>query len=271
MNGNKPIDIFICSYLRDEYTEQTIKYIRERTKYPYRLWLLDNGENSRLKDEVDFYIGFSENIGIHPIWQIAFGLAESEYFITTDNDIFVPDLIDCTEMTETNTQTGVIKKYIYEVDKGMGDGIDWLTKLVKYMDERPDYGAISLHPHVFIGIAGEDPNDPEDVKEAPMAGAVARIMRRKAVYEAGGWERVVRASRNHEERTICSRLHDKGYKVGRTTRVRAYHPFGGEKGNWGYPKEVTPEMQGHNPDLKDYVTQFDNQEAYDPKTWLPKT
>ena len=136
------------------------------------------------------------------------------------------------------------------------------------MDERPDYGAISLHPHILIGAAGFDPNDSEDVKEVNMCGAVMRIMRRDAVWKAGGWEKWVRQGRNHEERTICSRLQAEGYKTGRTTRLRAYHPFGD---NWGYPEEFTPAMQGHNPELKDYVKQFDQITAYDPKTWLPKT
>ena len=263
----QPIDIFICSYLRDQYTEETIRYLRERTRSPYRLWLLDNGGNERLRDKVDFYIGFKENIGIHPIWQIASGLAESEYFITTDNDIFVPDLDPGSFLPhETATEDAIL----IGADNFQYHG-DWLERMIRFMDERPEYGAISLHPHVFIGIAGEDPNDPEDVKEAPMVGAVMRIMRRDAVRKAGGWERVIRASRNHEERTISSRLQTAGYKVGRTVRIRAYHPFGGEKGNWGYPLEVTPEMQGHNPELKDYVKSFDHQEAYDPKTWLPKT
>ena len=127
--------------------------------------------------------------------------------------------------------------------------------------------AISLHPHILIGAAGFDPVDPEDVKEVNMCGAVMRIMRRDATWKAGGWEKVVRTGRNHEERTICSRLQSIGYKTGRTTRLRAYHPFGD---NWGYPESFTPEMQGHRPELKDYVKQFDQQEAYDSKTWLPK-
>lgn len=233
-----PVDIFITSYLRPQFTGETIKYLRERTKYPYRLFLIDNGGNQEHAEKVDFYIQLHNNFGIHAAWNIALSLAESEYFITSDNDIYVPDLEP-----------------------------DWLVQMVTFMDNHPDYGAISLHPHVFIGIAGEDPNDPEDVKEAPMCGAVMRIMRTEAVRKVGGWEHKIDPKRNHEERTICSRLRDNGFKVGRTTRVRAYHPFGN---NWGYPEEITPEMQGHNPALKDYVKQFDHMDAYDSNTWLPK-
>src|SRR3990167_2918111 len=239
---NDKIDIFITAYLRPQFTLETIRYLKERTKYPYRLFLIHQGGNEEalIKYADDFFLVIdpSYNIGIHAAWNMALALAESDYFITSDNDIYVPD-------TDP----------------------DWLGTLVKYLDDRPDYGAISLHPHILIGAAGFDPKDPEDVKEVNMCGAVMRIMRRDAVWQAGGWERWVRQGRNHEERTICSRLQSKGWKVGRTTRLRAYHPFGD---NWGYPADFTPEMQGHNPELKDYVKQFDQPTAYDERTWLPK-
>jgi GT2 family glycosyltransferase len=238
----KAIDIFITAYLRSAYTEQTIKYLKERTNLTYRLFLIDQGGNELLEDQVDYYIRLRPTTNIHTAWNIAKEMAESEYFITSDNDIYVPDL---------------------------GDN-DWLGQVIRYMDERPDYGAISLHPHVLIGAASFDPTDPEDVKEVNMAGAVMRIMRTEAVRKVGGWEHKLEKGRNHEERTISSRLIDNGYKVGRTTRIRAYHPFGGKDGNWGYPVDMSPEEHGHNPDLKDYVVSFDRPENYDEKTWLTK-
>lgn len=250
----KPIDIFICAYLRPMFTEQTIIYLKERTKYPYRLFIIDNGGNENItetyKDDIFMTIKLSKNAGVTAAWQIAQSLAESEYFITSDNDIYVPD---------TGVETGC-----------------WLEMLIDLIDRRPDYGAISLHPHTLIGDVSFDPKDPEDVKEVPWCGAVMRIMRRYAVKAVGGWSDdgdtpLIRGDRGHEERLVCGRLQVGGYKVGRTTRLRAYHPFGkATGGNWGYPEEITPEMQGHNPELKEYVQQFDNMEAYNEKTWMPK-
>ena len=245
-----PIDIFICCYLRPMFTEQTLIYLKERTKYPYRLFLINNGGNDDIakvyKDDIFMTINMSKNAGVTAAWQMALSLAESEYFITSDNDIYVPDT-----------------KGIY--------GLDWLATLIRFMDERPDFGAISLHPHTLIGDASFDPNDPEEVKEVPWCGAVMRIMRKDAVRKVNGWaddtDPLIRGDRGHEERLVCSRLQAGGYVTGRTTRLRAYHPFGT---NWGYPKEITPEEQGHNPELVDYVKQFDNMEAYDSRTWLPK-
>ncbi len=257
------IDIFITAYQRVQYTQKAIDYLYERTTYPFRLFLLDNGGNEKFKQCMlqgcykDFhYISFNENIGIHAAWNVALALAESEYFITSDNDILVPDL----RGKEWVSAQSPVPPYLYETNC-------WLTRLIDLMDERLDYGAISLHPHIFIGINGEDPHDPEDVKEAPMCGAVMRIMRTEAVRKVGGWEHKIEAGRNHEERTISSRLRDNGYKVGRTTRIRAWHEFGD---NWGYPPEFTPEMQKHNPELNSYVNQFNNKDGYDVDTWLPK-
>lgn len=241
------IDIFITAYLRPHFTSNTIKYLIERTEYPYQLWLIDYGENQKVwhkfKNNPEILnlfnlIKISDNLGIHAAWNIALALANNDYFITSDNDIYVPDLDP-----------------------------DWLTQLIKFMDERPDYGAISLHPHVFIG-ASEIPLDtPDDVVERNMCGAVMRIMRTEAVRKVGGWERKFEIGRDHEESWICSHLQAAGYKTGITPRLRAYHEFGQ---NWGYPIEFTPEMQKHNPDLSEYVTKFDRIEAYDQKTWYPK-
>ena len=231
------IDIFICAYLRQLFTGKTINYLKSRTKTPYRLFLIDNGGNEEFEGEVDYYLKLP-NLGVHAAWNIALSLAENKYFITSDNDIYVPDLEP-----------------------------DWLSQVINFMNERPDYGAISLHPHIFIGAATIDPKDKEDVKERNMCGAVMRIMRTSVIQQTGGWERRIGQGRNNEERVISSRIHDAGYKTGICARIRAYHPFGD---NWGYPEEFTPEMQKHNPELKDYVKQFDQPQAYDERTWLPK-
>lgn len=261
----QPIDIFITAYLRPQYTIKTLQYLANRTKYPHRTFVIDQGGNPTAQYHVDHYISTMHNLGIHAAWNMALSLAESEYFITSDNDIYVPDLggLILGQHTVIKTSEGV-------VHNPENNSPDWLERMVKFMDERPDYGAISLHPHVFIGAAGIDPKDPEDVKERNMCGAVMRIMRTEAVRKAGGWEHKIEAGRNHEERTICSRLQTAGYKVGIASRIRAYHPFGKDLGgNWGYDKAFTPQMQKHTPELEEYVQQFDNMDAYDNRTWLP--
>lgn len=265
----KPIDIFITAYLRQFYTEQTINYLCERTTVPFRLFVIDQGGNDEVIEaagnRIFQVIKLRPNAGIHAAWNTALALAESEYFITSDNDIFVPDL-----RRIAFNKDAVGPSYF---ESNSDDQPCWLTRLVSYMDERPNYGAISLCPHVFIGAAGIDPKDPEDVKERNMCGAVMRIMRTETVRKAGGWLHKIDPKRNSEERVLCSRLQTIGYKVGICSRIRAYHPFGKDIPNqsgWGYPPEFPPEKQGHRPELAEYVVNFDKPEAYDNKTWIAK-
>lgn len=268
----EPIDIFITTYERQHFVRECIEYLVARTKTPYRLTILDNGGNdwvSRERFNMEYQIrhiplyALFGNTGIHFAWNVAASLAKGEYFITSDPDLLVPDLSGVILGRHT-VEKAAPNKVIYDPDFGQAD---WLERMIKLMDERPDYGAISMMPHIFIGAAGIDPNDPEDVKERNMCGAVMRIMRTEAVRSARGWDLKIEAGRNHEERTICSRLHDIGFKTGICSRIRAYHNFGK---NWGYPEEFSPQQQKHNPELAEEILRFDNRDAYDTKTWLPR-
>lgn len=249
----KPIDIFILTFLRQDFAKECVKYLTERTKTPYRLTIIDNGGNEWAETDlrVHRYIPLWKsvgNAGVHFGWNVAVSLADSEYFITSDPDLLVPD--------------------VYMGDSESPEPKDWLGQLIHLMDERPDYGAISLCPHVFIGAAGIPVDDPEDVLDRNMCGAVMRIMRTEVVKRVGGWELRIEEGRNHEERVICGKIQGIGMKTGICSRLRAYHLFG--KSNWGYPESFSPEQQKHNPALKDYVGSFDRPENYNPNTFWPK-
>lgn len=218
----QPIDIVMLCWNRVELTQNSISFLDARTKYPYRLFVIDNASEDAtpelLKKEeeagrVFHSLRMSKNVGVHMGWNTAVGLVESNYFITTDNDCYVP-LVDP----------------------------DWLTQLVKFMDERPDYGAIALQPHMFLGCSDPTP-DPSGVSEVGHCGAVMRLMRKEAVIKAGGWDRHFNANRNHEELTVCSRLKTAGFKCGYASYLRCYHDFGTDN-NWGY-KDVHPHVHGH--------------------------
>jgi GT2 family glycosyltransferase len=222
MLNNLPVDIVMLCWNRWELTANTVDYLRRRTKNPYRLFVIDNASDDKTPEllvnmeksgDVFHSLRMSKNVGVHMGWNTAASLVESEYFITTDNDCYVPD-----------------------VDP------DWLSQLVKFMDERPDYGAIALQPHMFLGCSDPTP-DPSGVTEVGHCGAVMRLMRKDAVLKAGGWDRHFNANRNHEELTICSRLKTAGYKLGYCSYLRCYHDFGNDN-NWGY-KEVHPRVHGH--------------------------
>ncbi len=246
-----PIDIVLLTYQRKTLTENTIRYLCERTKYPYRLFVVDNHSTDGTQELLEklekegtlfHWIEMSKNVGVHMGWNSAIGITTSPYVITTDNDCYVPDV-----------------------------DLDWLSQLVKFMDDRPEYGAIALQPHVFLGRSDPLP-DSSGVIEVGHCGAVMRLMRRRAVLMAGGWDNHFDATRNHEETTICSRLHAVGYKTGYCSYLRCYHDFGGDN-NWGY-KDIPPHEHGHRiPGTEIWPTPeiFDKQkDQFDSKTWERK-
>jgi len=64
------------------FTEQTLIYLKERTKYPYRLFLINQGGNDDIAKvydkEIFMNIKLEPNAGVTAAWQIALSLAESD-------------------------------------------------------------------------------------------------------------------------------------------------------------------------------------------------
>lgn len=225
----KPIDIWMVAYKRKEFTENAINYLYTRTDYPYRLFVVDNNSDDGTSDmltraeedgKVFLSVRISRNVGIHMAHNIGLSLVDSSLCVSTDNDIYVPDTRD-------------------------RDGKCWLTQLVELMDnpKNINYCAVACQPHVFLGAKNLEGAE-NGVFEAPMAGAVMRIMRTDVVRRVGGWDRHFNANRNHEEKTVCSRIQDiaKG-KVGYAEKLVCYHDFG-EDNNWGY-EDIHPHEHGH--------------------------
>jgi GT2 family glycosyltransferase len=269
LKDHKPVDIWMVTYQRKELTENAINYLNARTHYPYRLFVVDNHSTDGTIDflkqakkdgRVFFYLQTSHNVGIHMAHNIGLSLVDSEYCISTDNDIYVPDL--------------------------MGrDRKCWLQQLVEIMDNKKNriYGAVACQPHVFLGTS--DPKKTgKDVLEVGHCGAVMRIMRTDVVKKVQGWDNRYDANRNHEEKTICSRIQSvaKG-KVGYAANIRCYHDFGDDN-NWGY-KNIHPHDHGHRiPGLSKWATDptkqgeiwptpekfKEQEEQFDTRTWERK-
>ncbi len=226
--SNKPIDIWLVTFQRKELTQNVINYLYARTDYPYRLFVVDNHstdgtelllEQMEKDGRVFLSLRLSKNVGIHMAHNIGLALVDSDYCISSDNDIYVPDLRE-------------------------RDGKCWLTQMVELMDDKDNknYAAIAVQPHVFLG-AKKLEGAKNGVYEAPMCGAVMRIMRTDLIKRVGGWDRRYDANRNHEEKTICSRIQSIKGKVGYAANMISYHDFGDDN-NWGY-KDIHPHEHGH--------------------------
>jgi len=219
----EPVDIVMVSYQRFDFTKKSIQYIKERTKTPYRLIVVDNCSDLEIQQKlfnlkqngyIQHLILLEENYGIHMAKNYGLSLVRSErYYIDTDNDLLCPNLEP-----------------------------DWITSLVGLMDKYPKYGAIACRPQVLVGRGGHEFDGPDEVVKFNHLGAHLRIMRTDVVRKVGGWEKNWTANRNHEDKYISTLLQDEGYDVGYAKNVRCFHQF---SVNWGY-KDIPIEKHGHN-------------------------
>lgn len=118
------IDVVILTYNRFNYLQKTIQSLVERTKYPYRLIVIDNNSNDKRvkkylyqrkkEGTISELIVNSENL-ILKGWMKGINRVKSEYFAITDPDIIVPQLKPC-----------------------------WLTQLVNMMKSFPKLARIGL-------------------------------------------------------------------------------------------------------------------------------
>lgn len=208
---DKPIDIVLVTYERELFTKKVFSYLRARTNTPYRIIQVDNGSKKQYYAG-DIVVKLDKNYGLETALNHGLHFVESDFFVTIDNDILVPQ---------------------YSPD-------DWLIRLVRKMNTMPDYGAIALRPQVLVGVGQIFKDVPKgEVVENNVCGGVARMMRKSMVDEVGGWtNQWQNEGRGNEEWDICNKLRAKGWKVG-YLNLYAYHMFGNErgvnkKGNWGY-------------------------------------
>ncbi len=120
------IDIVISTYNRRGLLQRMIEGIKERTKIPYRLIIVDNNseaddtinylEELRGSKEIDVLVLNDKNIGGAKALNEGFKYVRSELFITSDDDIVPPDLEPC-----------------------------WLEQLIELFKKYyPEYGAVAL-------------------------------------------------------------------------------------------------------------------------------
>ena len=231
-----PIDLHLVSWNRPKMTELVIRTIHRNTKPgSFRLVVLDNGS---AKSTVDMLTQLHENGMIDELHLLPTneGLEYARqymlrastfgpYFICVDNDCLAP-----------------LQK----------DGKDWVEQLHDIMEKYEDFAAISCRTQVMIGtgnIFEEADLVGDDIVEFPHPGGSLRIMRTIPTVDVGGWEREA-PGRGAEERYICGKLHDSGWRTAFAVNIQTLHLFGtrGFTGTdrWGYDKELKPEETGHS-------------------------
>lgn len=249
------LDLHLVSWNRPKMTELVIKTIKRNTKPEnYRLVVFDNGsERSTVNMLIDLqengYIDElhiePENIGLERARQwLLMNSTNSEYFICIDNDCLPP-----TSAMLGNTY-----------------GQDWIDRLKELMQKHEDFAAISCRTQVMIGtgnIFEEADLARDDIVEFPHPGGSLRIMRTQAVMNVGGWDRGD-PGRGSEERYICGKLRDAGYRTAFAVNIHTLHLFGTRGDNptdrWGYRVEMEPAETGHSDIAHPALTNGDDKE-----------
>lgn len=242
------VDLHLVSWNRPTMTELVIRTIWRNThRNNFRLTVLDNGSDEETVDMleeleaeglIDELILIKTNLGLEAARNLLFKNATNgKYFICVDNDCLPPKM--------TNI--------VYSQDGEMIDGgYDWIDQLVELMDIYSDFAAIACRTQVMIGtgnIFEEADNVKDEIVEFPWPGGSLRIMRTDLVGFVGGWQRES-PGRGSEERYICGKLNDSGFRTGFAVNVKCLHLFGMRGANptdrWGYDISLKPEDTGHS-------------------------
>lgn len=193
----KTIDILLVTFNRRNFLEHTVKKIYERTFYPYRLWVIDNNSNdgtgdwlktAKLHGYLHDYILLNENKGLAGALTEGFKKVESEYIITTQDDIVPPDLKPC-----------------------------WLEKMLHLAKENPDYGGIAMR---IQRTRHRDIDESKELIESPTSlPSIFRIQKKTDIEKVNGFgERPHWESTGFIQRTKCLKK-----KYAMTTHIYADH------------------------------------------------
>lgn len=221
-------DLHLTSWNRPKMTELVIKTIHKNTsRDDFRLVVLDNGSEG---DTPDMLQQFHDN-----------GLIDELFLLKTNLGLEAARNFLLKNATTTD--------YFVDIDNDCLPPPDWLPRQLELMQRYEDYVAIAQRTQIMIGTGNIFEDETKEVTDFPWPGGSFRVMDTKAVVEVGGWDRQS-SGRGQEERYICGKLRDAGYKTGFATHIQALHLFGPTTtDSWGYPKHWKPQDTGHSPDV----------------------
>lgn len=242
-------DIHLISWNRPKMTELVIKTLAHNThRDNYRLVVIDNDSEMetkqmlvRLQDNgfIDELCILDKNIGLEGAREYALkNCTESNYFVCLDNDCLAPKPLD---------------------------GYDWIDQMMELMQKYEDYAAISMRTQVMIGtgnIFEDSDKNGDDIIDFPHPGGSFRIMDTRATELVLGWIEA-KPGRGAEERLVCGKLREAGFKTAFAVKVRCLHLFGWRehtKERWGYSEDLKPEDTGHSDIAHPALTNGDDKE-----------
>lgn len=209
-------DILLLTFNRKELLQRTLESIWERTRTPYRLIVIDNGSSDgtveylkSIEDKVELVL-LEENIGICPAYNEGFKFVESEYFITTQDDLLPPDLEP-----------------------------DWLSQMLDLLKRRPTYGGIAMRTCRMIKVDFDEKSEIGHGKHS--CCAYFRIQRKGDILRNPDW---FSHCRWNEDNAFYGIMREFGLKTGFATNIWTNHIGHSQYPNKGYGDSKT--YMGYN-------------------------
>ncbi len=236
----KPIDIYMTTWNRQEFTDKTISFLHDRTPLgSFRLHVFDNGSDY---DMQQYLIGLlnigcltslhldSRNTGCLYNKGIFHMMTEhtDKYFCVTDNDVYPPKLSP-----------------------------DWLSQMVEIMDAHPDLAFLTPQlPPQWLQKPGEVK---DDIVYCEAVGNTFKLVRRKA-FPIDQFKPALGIY--GDDGLVCGLVKSKNYKSAFCRNIFCYHA--GQCEDWGYKKEeiaMDPRKAGYG---KPFSYELVNEETYEP-------
>ncbi len=168
---NEKVDIILVTYNRKNFLERTIKSIYEYTKYPYRLFVVDNAST----DGTDHYLKTAKLHGfIH------------DYLLLKENGGEASGLSDGFEFAK-NSRNGVGKYIVATQDDLLPPNLTpcWLERMIHLAEKYPDYVGIAMR---IQRIRHREINEFKELIESPSGlPAVFRLSRSEDIEIMGGF------------------------------------------------------------------------------------
>ncbi len=196
LNAVTPVDIIFLTYNRTAYFRRTLEALRNNTRYPYRIIVVDNNSGQEMRQFLKDNSGLFSHLILNDenyfttAFQLGIACATSDPYILCDPDILVPRI----------------------------DGSCWLERLMDLHRRFPEMGMIALNldpsnkpaklPDVYIG----EKHNYNDGITLCNVGTVMQSIKRDFFdgHFLTDWD-------------ACETVRNNGGKVGFARKIIAYH------------------------------------------------
>lgn len=237
--SNGVIDIIIKSWNAVEYTLATIRSIKEKTRHPHRITIVDNGSSTETLGKLEcqkdiILIKHGQNLGPGEAARTGFGATSSKYFVLMDNDVLVTnDWLDRL-LSDMGNEIGIVAplryssrlKYPYsdQSSRDAWENIKNKNPRLSLIDQFYLFtknSSIEQFEKDFIFA-----NNPKTEVIMSPPGFVSTslvLLNRGAIIKSGGINSSEFTGYGGEDVDMCWRLGEAGYKIIRSAKVYVHH------------------------------------------------